>query len=381
MNRFWEDLIEPLAQGVRPSLILAIGVAPDLTENLRRWAEAHHARLETIEVQASTLTPATVKTLETTQAGLVLLSGLSTEFVGHALAVLARGATGDRPFPVALVDLVDGQAEMRRAVEAFAESETDAYETTVIPAFGGLAILYRKSDRIDPAARALIEQVNLTPLASKIVAMLDREWRQQAAQLELARKRAEGFDRVMRDNQAAMADISNQLIDARAETASLQTQLSEWVQSPEGRVARKLRQVTGYSPRLRRIAGGLAISLWRLRPAWRARQRAMQRRAEEDLALILESGLFDADWYIKTYTDVAGKGSDPALHYLERGLVDRRDPGPHFSTSFYLSRYPDVQESGLNPLVHYMRHGKAESRQTTPHGMDTADLSTRRRTA
>ncbi|WP_298674685.1 hypothetical protein [uncultured Lentibacter sp.] len=40
-----------------------------------------------------------------------------------------------------------------------------------------------------------------------------------------------------------------------------------------------------------------------------------------DLKKIRESGHFDADWYLKTYPDVAALGMDPAEHYLKYGKL------------------------------------------------------------
>ena len=54
---------------------------------------------------------------------------------------------------------------------------------------------------------------------------------------------------------------------------------------------------------------------------------------------------------------------DPALYYLVRRGLERRDPVPFFSTEAYLVRYPDVAEAGLNELLHYEMHGRSENRQ------------------
>ena len=79
--------------------------------------------------------------------------------------------------------------------------------------------------------------------------------------------------------------------------------------------------------------------------------------------LILGSGLFDKNWYLAQYPDVAAKKVNPIWHYLFWGGFEDRDPGPKFSSSWYLSNYPDVTEKRMNPLVHYLRFGKAEGRR------------------
>lgn len=74
--------------------------------------------------------------------------------------------------------------------------------------------------------------------------------------------------------------------------------------------------------------------------------------------------LFDAAWYLRTYSDVAEGGEWPALHYLHHGGREGRWAGPRFDSGFYLERYPDVRDSGINPLVHYLQRGRGEGRLT-----------------
>lgn len=89
-------------------------------------------------------------------------------------------------------------------------------------------------------------------------------------------------------------------------------------------------------------------------------------RQKRQLQMIRGSGLFDADWYLQTYEDVAAANMDPALHFLLYGASERRDPGPHFETAHYLHLYPDISERGLNPLVHYIQAGWDEKRSIRP---------------
>lgn len=94
-----------------------------------------------------------------------------------------------------------------------------------------------------------------------------------------------------------------------------------------------------------------------LRAAWRYRA---------ELRLIRESGLFDADWYLETYPDVAARGVDPLLHYLRHGAREGRDPNSLFSSSWYMATYPEVASGAGNPLVDYIRHGVAAGRDPSP---------------
>jgi len=74
------------------------------------------------------------------------------------------------------------------------------------------------------------------------------------------------------------------------------------------------------------------------------------------------NSMFDSRWYLERYEDVRRAGMNPLLHYARYGYREGRDPGPEFQTEFYLVTYPDVRASGLNPLLHYLRHGKDEGR-------------------
>ena len=87
---------------------------------------------------------------------------------------------------------------------------------------------------------------------------------------------------------------------------------------------------------------------------------------KKDVELLAQSELFDAEWYLKQYPDVANSKFRPEEHYLRYGANEQRDPSTRFSTKEYLRDYADVAESGMNPLVHYLRFGKDEARLVTP---------------
>jgi len=80
---------------------------------------------------------------------------------------------------------------------------------------------------------------------------------------------------------------------------------------------------------------------------------------------ILGSGLFDREYYLSSYADIASAAVDPLLHFINFGWKEGRNPSASFDTKFYLDTYPDVKESNANPLIHYVRYGKAEERKKT----------------
>ncbi len=85
-----------------------------------------------------------------------------------------------------------------------------------------------------------------------------------------------------------------------------------------------------------------------------------------DARLIIRSGLFDQDYYLRRYVDVAISGMNPLAHFILYGAEGERDPGPNFSTSDYLRKNPDAAASRINPLVHYIRCCRECGAQSLP---------------
>lgn len=97
--------------------------------------------------------------------------------------------------------------------------------------------------------------------------------------------------------------------------------------------------------------------------------------SKETLNIILNSPLFDAEWYVQRYPEVRRSGLAPAWHYLWVGGKIGYDPGPDFSAKAYTSHYEDVEASGLNPLVHYECHGRAEGRRITAQSLPAPEAA------
>ena len=83
----------------------------------------------------------------------------------------------------------------------------------------------------------------------------------------------------------------------------------------------------------------------------------------KDLMRIKKSELFDSDWYLKTYPDVAKSGMEPVEHFCKYGGILRRDPSLNFSSSFHLDTRPGCEKKGINPLVHYLTVKSARKAQ------------------
>lgn len=89
--------------------------------------------------------------------------------------------------------------------------------------------------------------------------------------------------------------------------------------------------------------------------------------AGQDEALEIEelaqSGLFDTDWYLARYHDVAAAELEPLPHYYRHGSREGRQPNRYFDPVWYREQYPDVASAGVEPLLHYLRHGDHEGRR------------------
>lgn len=85
------------------------------------------------------------------------------------------------------------------------------------------------------------------------------------------------------------------------------------------------------------------------------------RESDHNLALLTASPLFNAEWYSKTYSDVALTGLPPEEHFLRYGGPLERDPGPKFNSRLYAHRYGDDMQPGLPGLIHYLSSEAGEN--------------------
>lgn len=82
----------------------------------------------------------------------------------------------------------------------------------------------------------------------------------------------------------------------------------------------------------------------------------LQNLSLDDRALVQASGLFDAEWYLRSYPDARASHYDPLDHFLTYGTLMHRDPGPDFSTRFHVHLHGKATLAGSNPLVHHLRN-------------------------
>lgn len=82
----------------------------------------------------------------------------------------------------------------------------------------------------------------------------------------------------------------------------------------------------------------------------------------EEQRLILESELFDYDYYTSRYDLNFESRSQAVNHYLNIGFKEGYNPSEFFHGDDYLDRYSDIKKAGINPLFHYLKYGIAEER-------------------
>ncbi|MDS0860105.1 hypothetical protein NUV25_20575 [Burkholderia pseudomultivorans] len=128
-------------------------------------------------------------------------------------------------------------------------------------------------------------------------------------------------------------------------------QLTRLLEEKERELAARERDVLLYQKRLEKIKGTLS---WKITAPLRkfefpffdgAQNKELKRRRR----IIAKSGLFDAEWYLQEYPDVAESGQDPILHYLIFGAKEGRRP----SASFVAVPNPPEASGGAedNPLL------------------------------
>jgi hypothetical protein len=85
-----------------------------------------------------------------------------------------------------------------------------------------------------------------------------------------------------------------------------------------------------------------------------------------DLAIVRDSGLLDANYYLINAADVHEADVDPIEHYCCHGWRERRRPNLYFDPVWYAHTNPDVARLRINPLVHYILLGEPANRRPVP---------------
>jgi hypothetical protein len=82
----------------------------------------------------------------------------------------------------------------------------------------------------------------------------------------------------------------------------------------------------------------------------------------KDYMTIKSSRLFDAHYYLSTYSNLGVYWYFPVVHFIQTARQEGRNPNKTFNTQFYLKTYLDVKNQNINPFVHYLKYGRREKR-------------------
>lgn len=91
-----------------------------------------------------------------------------------------------------------------------------------------------------------------------------------------------------------------------------------------------------------------------------------EHRRLADLRNVIVSGIFDRDYYLSAYPDIAAAGVDPLAHYMGTGFLEQRRPNAHFDPVFYVKQLGLDLTERINPLLHYIAVGES-ARLATSH--------------
>jgi 2-polyprenyl-3-methyl-5-hydroxy-6-metoxy-1,4-benzoquinol methylase len=241
--------------------------------------------------------------------------------------------------------------ELRHREEAWDRAAREKDEAAAARIRDLEARLSEESDTKERLAEELARTTEQISIVEKNAAERAAAWEAvRAATLAESENKAQAQIRALRDQ---LVDAEAALARGRAERNNTAWKRRVW-RWEKRRLARELMQ------------SGLFDAAWYVReyPDVKENGRAPVEHYLEEGYLhgYRPNPFFDTRWYLQRYEDVRRAGINPLVHYLENGYREGRNPGPEFETDFYLLTYPDVRASGVNPLVHYLRYGKGEGR-------------------
>ncbi|WP_083918615.1 class I SAM-dependent methyltransferase [Woodsholea maritima] len=72
---------------------------------------------------------------------------------------------------------------------------------------------------------------------------------------------------------------------------------------------------------------------------------------KKDAVTLMNSKVFDPEWYLTTNKDVKDKGADPAMHFICYGFYEGRNPSPHFDLVNHFINHPKLLNTDVSPLL------------------------------
>ncbi|MBM1002200.1 MAG: glycoside hydrolase family 99-like domain-containing protein [Desulfofustis sp. PB-SRB1] len=91
-----------------------------------------------------------------------------------------------------------------------------------------------------------------------------------------------------------------------------------------------------------------------------------RKRLRRDYNLVINSGLFDWQWYIEQNPEVVAEGHNPLWYWLELGWKQGHYPNKFFDPGWYREEYSLADQPDANPLLHYLVEGARHGISTHP---------------
>lgn len=134
--------------------------------------------------------------------------------------------------------------------------------------------------------------------------------------------------------QLLMQDLSTQKEAFRAERVNVEGEIRELREALSAAVSERDKARSSFSEKIKDLRHRTMSAVLQLaeptRVPFLGSKLSQRIQVRSSVRLLLRSGLFDSEWYLKHYKDVAKAGMDPARHYVLYGRREGRAPNPDF---------------------------------------------------
>ena len=203
-----------------------------------------------------------------------------------------------------------------------------------------------------------------------------QETDRQLAQFNSMRKECENVEKAIKalrkERETQQIEYANFVQSSKKELTALEKTKNREIKQLESKLEQKSQVEQTLRAELAELRAIKSSKLWKVSNKVEKLSNAVDKHAakrkklSQDMSLLYTSELFDADWYLETYSDVQKDSIDPAEHYLLYGANEGRKPSPNFDGKWYLQANPDVASENTNPLIHYIKFGREEKRPMSP---------------
>ena len=203
-----------------------------------------------------------------------------------------------------------------------------------------------------------------------------QETDRQLAQFNSMRKECENVEKAIKalrkERETQQIEYANFVQSSKKELTALEKTKNREIKQLESKLEQKSQVEQTLRAELAELRAIKSSKLWKVSNKVEKLSNAVDKHAakrkklSQDMSLLYTSELFDADWYLETYSDVQKDSIDPAEHYLLYGANEGRKPSPYFDGKWYLQANPDVASENTNPLIHYIKFGRDEKRPMSP---------------